>query len=79
MQVFDQMFDSAQMHAQAARKGVTILEAKPTQSMQLDVVLAKTERNEYVTWIYVFGSFNSGHYFGNDIQAASADYMGRTA
>ena len=73
------MFDSAQMHALAARKGVTILEARPTQSQQLDIVLAKTDRNEYVTWVYVFGSFNAGNYFGNDIQAASTDYMERTA
>jgi len=79
MQVFNQMFDSAQMHALAARKGVTILEARPTQSQQLDIVLAKTDRNEYVTWIYVFGQFASGHYFDNDIQAASTDYMERTA
>ena len=79
MQVFNQMFDSAQMHTLAARKGVTILEARPTQSQQLDIVLAKTDRNEYVTWIYVFGQFASGHYFDNDIQAASTDYMERTA
>jgi hypothetical protein len=78
MQVFNQMFDSGQMHATAARKGITILEAKPTQSRQLDVVLAKTDRGEYVTWIYVFGSFNGGHYFGNDIQAAATDFMERT-
>ena len=78
MQVFNQVFDSAQMHAQAARKGVTILEARPTQSHQLDIVLAKTERNEYVTWVYVFGQFSSGHYFDNDIQSAATDYMERT-
>jgi hypothetical protein len=78
MQVFNQVFDSAQMHAQAARKGVTILEVRPAKSQQLDVVLAKTENNEYVTWIYVFGRFHAGNYFGNNIQAASTDYMERT-
>ena len=78
MQVFNQVFDSAQMHAQAARKGVIVLEARPAQSQQLDIVLAKTENNEYVTWIYVFGRFNAGTYFGTDILAASTDYMERT-
>ena len=79
MQVFNQVSDSAQMHKVAGLKGITILEAKAAASGQLDIVLAKTERNEYVTWVYVFGQFASGHYFGNDIAQAGADYAERVS
>jgi len=79
MQVFNQVSDSAQMHKVAGLKGITILEAKKSASEQLDIVLAKTERNEYVTWVYVFGQFASGHYFNNDIAQAAMDYQERTA
>ena len=79
MQVFNQVSDSAQMHKVAGLKGITILEAKASANEQLDIVLAKTERNEYVTWVYVFGQFASGHYFANDIAQAAMDYQERVA
>jgi len=71
--------------ARAGYQGATILEAKPAHGHTTAgthgefhfIVLALTERGEYVTWLYANDGMHHGHYFNDDRAQALADYMER--
>ena len=66
------------LNYKAKLQGATILEHKATDyDADHRVVLAKNDRNEYVTWVYANDGFHHGHYFNQDIATAAADYSER--
>ena len=63
----------------AKRIGAKILHAKVSGlvSEGFSIVMARTERGEYVTWLFANGAFHHGHYFGNDFKACVMDWSDR--
>jgi len=72
------------MTIETLRNGATILKRKKGMSNYLDVILAITDNNEFVTWIQNLhdkslgydGTFHGG-YFGQDLQKALNDFNDR--
>jgi|TARA_R110000744_G_scaffold172093_3_gene290650 hypothetical protein len=57
---------NTEMKLKAEQMGVTILDFKPTQFEWegFYIVLAYTNKKEFVTWTWANGGFHHGHYFG---------------
>ena len=72
------------MANETLRNGATILKRKKGMSNYLNVILAITDNNEFVTWIQNLndkalghdGTFHGG-YFGQDLQSALDDFNKR--
>ena len=63
------------------KNGATILKRKSTRPNHLDIVLAKTANNGFVTWVQNmqdvaqgFDGTYHGEYFQNDLKAALRDF-----
>ena len=68
------------LNYKAKQQGATIIEHKATDyDADHRVVLAKTDRDEYVTWVYANDGFHHGHYYNRDIVKAANDYAERVS
>jgi len=63
----------------AREKGAIIIHAKRTEFVADDfwVIMAKTERGEFVTWLFAHGGFHHGHYFNHNFTDCITDFMSR--
>ena len=71
------------LELKAESMGITLLAVKTTTDIDdgFYIVVAVTERGEFVTWLWANDGFHQGHYFGDvsweNRRAAFADYESR--